>query len=147
MKVNLLERLAVLLEADANNPEGIKFNLGTWGELADGHPIEFQPRLEVNCGTTGCALGLAALSGAFKDEGLKAKIGYFAIIPQFWDGDKFVADGFSSAVALFDISLRQAKQLFDPDFYRKTIGREAELEVVSRIRHLIATGTLDDIAW
>jgi len=66
MNKRRLLKLADLLEADAKNKKGVKFDLGTWGNLNEGTPEEEV----ISCGTTACAAGLAAMSGAFKKEGL-----------------------------------------------------------------------------
>ncbi len=86
MRTDLLLRFADLLEADANNPEGVKFDLGAWAQdsrldLNKMSPDEVEQLLypttietvPVNCGTAACALGLAAISGAFKDEIIPVK--------------------------------------------------------------------------
>src|SRR6266403_4799676 len=102
MRADLLRRGAELLEADANNPEGIKFDLGTWAadariNLATGYRDPRDKQLykykdnevvPVNCGTQACAFGLFALSGAFKEEGLGYKIIDGKLRPMLKKGDQ-----------------------------------------------------------
>lgn len=65
-----LLKLAALLLADAKNKKGVKF------DLACVTSAQFDPqkgnfgKIEVSCGTTACAMGLAAISDAFKREGV-----------------------------------------------------------------------------
>ena len=140
MHKDRLVRLANLLRRDAANPNGAKFDLGTWGESLDAEP-------RLSCGTTACAMGLAAISGIFKDEGLtfwvhpevdvngedinEIKIGY--------DG----CYGYRAAAEFFGISGADARYLFAPDSYRGAIpvGKEGEERVAARIEVFIAENT------
>jgi hypothetical protein len=61
MNKRRLLKLADLLVANAHNSKGMRFDLDHWGVFR-GHK---RPR-KLDCQTTGCALGLAAMSGAFK---------------------------------------------------------------------------------
>lgn len=132
MHTDRLLKLAELLEADAVNPTGVKFDLRGWGEAHTDLP------LSISCNTQACAFGLAVLSGAFAEFGLSniAVHPDEIIIPGMPSG----ADNFQAAAELFDIGLHQAGHLFDPDFYEdgKTEGAEAELEVARRIREMVA---------
>ena len=56
MNKKRLLKLADLLEADAKNKKGIKFDYWATANLAD-------PKEPISCGTSACAMGLAALSG------------------------------------------------------------------------------------
>lgn len=147
MREDLLLRLADLLEADAANPNGVKFNLDHWAVDAGMPEAEIVDRgnflfpldtkvVPLDCRTAACAMGLAALSGAFKDDGLDWRItggGY--VMPTFRNID----EGFQAAEALFQISYRQAECLFASEFYpdgsRK--GHKGELAVAKRIRDFV----------
>lgn len=125
-----LLKLADLLEADAKNKKGIKFDLGMWG-LADD---ETKP---VSCGTTACAIGLAVASGAFKSDGLSSR-NDFDLTPRFagkqsWD----------AVQALFSLGHREASFLFMDTFYSADLraGAAAEREVAKRIRDFVAGKT------
>jgi hypothetical protein len=133
MRKDLLLRLADLLEADASNDLGIKFDLSEWGLVRN----KEEP---VSCGTTACAMGLAALSGAFKDEGLSYR---------FYDDEGacrfvevFVGDesGFRAASKLFDIPTYVSEFLFAPNLISqsKISGAIGERFVAKRIRDFIA---------
>jgi hypothetical protein len=57
-----LLKLADLLEADAKNRKGIKFDLGTvaMSSAEDGNFIKGELEPSVSCNTVACAMGLAA---------------------------------------------------------------------------------------
>src|SRR5580704_5650057 len=63
MNKRRLLKLADLLEADAKNKKGIQFDYHHWGSVGNRE----EP---LSCGTSACALGLAAISGAFTRAGL-----------------------------------------------------------------------------
>lgn len=143
-KVRLL-KLADLLEADAANPTGIKFDLSQWampsdlsgaGDMGTGYSID-TVTVPVSCNTAGCALGLAAISGVFKDEGFGFKIGEATgwLLPTFND-----EVGYDAGRHFFGLDYEQTNHLFDPDFFSDTKGAEAELEVAKRIREVVAEG-------
>lgn len=153
MRTDLLLRLADLLEADAANPKGVKFALDAWAQdarhedpgfhslpwakvMALKYDMDIQI-IPVDCNTAACAMGLAAISGAFLEEGLTWKINSYytkgVLIPCFGE-----AQGFDAARALFDISKVAAEQLFDATHYEVIKGVDAELEVASRLRGLVA---------
>jgi hypothetical protein len=127
MNKRRLLKLAELLEADAKNPAGIKFDMGEWGWISD-------PENPVSCGTTACAMGLAALSGAFKRTGLKYEMpGYFRMeitMPG-------ARDGIASAMKLFEISRAEAEYLFAD---QAGIGRRGELKEARCIRKFVERG-------
>lgn len=130
MNKRRLLKLADLLEADAKNKKGIKFDLGTWGYVKDGTK-------PVSCGTKACAMGLAALSGAFKRHGLSYTLdGGFVDI-----SIGGIHGGFSSGAKLFDISFDESHWLFDPMSYpasARTTGVSGEKLVAKRIRDFVA---------
>lgn len=143
-KMRLL-KLADLLEADAKNKKGVKFDLGSWGEPA-GRRRDFknqEPSLD--CSTAACAFGLACLSGAFKRSGLTYSVvpsgedesdepkAY--IVPRFND-----VMGFDAAEYFFEITYSQAKFLFEETKYPRGSrkGAIAERAVAKRIRDFVA---------
>jgi hypothetical protein len=104
--------------------------LWIWGEAEEGDDVS------ISCGTSGCAMGLAVLSGAFEDAGLlNASVGRGAILPKMPSG----RTGFEAAVELFDIPYSEVLYLFDPETYPddKITGAEAERYVAQRIRDLV----------
>lgn len=162
MREDRLLKLAGLLEADANNPQGIKFDLETWtansdsaiGRLASPYgedPLRAEfftkakaaAKVPLDCGTTACAFGLAAISGIFADEGLtyEIQIGDGYLVPMFEQ-----RGGFDAAAAFFEIGLLDAYKLFSSEYYSRELrkGKEGELAVADRIRTFMRTGTLVD---
>lgn len=131
MNKRRLLKLADLLEADAKNKKGIKFDLGTWGRSDAGEP-------SVSCGTTACAMGLAVASGAFKRAGLTNYFGgddEWRICPEF-GGEQ----GFYAAAKLFAIRPSDSEFLFSDDHYpdNKRKGAASERFVAKRIRDFVA---------
>lgn len=130
------ERLLLLadkLEADANNPKGIKFDLYQWfgDETKEmicngGVPI-------LDCGTVGCAIGLAMLTPEFNKEGFGTS--------------KFQTPEFNKKVQwdaveeYFGLSHRKALKLFYDLEYPRNLrkGADAERAVTKRIREHTAT--------
>jgi hypothetical protein len=144
MREDLLLRLADALEADANNPTGIKFDLRTWAytpEEGVDDPaglttcFEVGEVIPVNCNTAACAMGFAAISGLFAAEGLSYEIKRGVFYPTLDD----INDGFKAGAKLFDINSRQSWYLFDPTYYRneEQTGKAGELAVVNRIREFV----------
>ena len=139
MNKRRLLKLADLLEADAKNKKGIKFDLGTWGYTEASNPFaDDAPDPAVSCGTTACAMGLAAISGAFKRQGLKATISQRPT-------GKYIAvrlgrrEGLSAATKLFGITMRVSEWLFLESGYRTDInGAKGERVVANRIRDFVA---------
>jgi hypothetical protein len=125
-----LLKLADLLEADARKKKGIKFDFTEWGQADD-------PNSPMSCGTTACALGLAALSGAFARNGLTATIQHFGWIEiKMESGARFIEAG----AELFKISYEESEFLFTSG---KALGRlrkgaKAERAVAQRIRNFVA---------
>lgn len=136
MNKRRLLKLAHLLESDAKNKKGIKFNLGVLGFAA----FDDDKNAKLDCGGSGCAMGLAAMSGAFKREGLsyKATGGLMNNIKTMLNGRSLLYD--TAAMRLFDISRSQANFLFTPSFYprNKLKGAIGERYVAKRIRDFVA---------
>jgi hypothetical protein len=146
MNKRRLLKLADLLNADASNRKGLKFDLDYVGTSAQSIedtvavPKDYKPGLD--CGTAGCALGLAALSGAFKrptqdcaglyfkasDSGIELTVNG---VPGFW---------FEEAGAqAFDIMRAESKFLFSPEYYDgPQKGAKGERRVAKRIRDFVA---------
>ena len=129
MNKRRLLKLADLLEADAKKKTGMKFDIHTWGFVKT-------PAKPVSCGTHACAMGLAALSGAFKRQGLTAKIDSGVVL--FKWKSRVTDDGFVPAKALFDLSFAQADHLFGPfqELPNDGQGAEAARAVAKKIRDL-----------
>lgn len=135
MNKKRLLKLADLLEADAKNKKGVKFDLVSWGENRNVDPDRPVP---VSCGTTACAVGLACISGAFKDEGLTYARGSVAkklIVPVF-DNDR----GLWAAQNFFEIGYGEFDKLFTDTSYPKNQrkGAVGERAVAKRIREMVA---------
>lgn len=126
-----LLKLADLLEADAANPTGVKFDLAYWAR-----DLGNEVGIAVNCNTAACAVGLACLSGVFTEDGLSWRSSCFSdLIPQFG-----YAEGFSAVEAFFDLSPRQADNLFLDEKYlaAERKGAVGERAVAKRIREFVA---------
>jgi len=130
MNVEWLTKLADLLEADAAKEDGLKFDLNTWA-----HDVSFDENYvsALNFGTSGCAMGLAAISGQFPGLTLDP----YLMMPVF-GRDLQHKSGLDAAVAAFGLTYGEAARLFLPDSYTETTGAIAELEVAARIRQLLA---------
>ena len=131
-KTRLL-KLADLLEADAANPKGVKFDLSEWGTSQT-------KRAKIGCGTTACAVGLACISGAFKEDGLgfdidKTDPAVYEICPRFAG-----SYGFYAIEGFFDIDDLTARRLFSMHSYeqKEQKGQEGERAVAKRIREFVA---------
>jgi hypothetical protein len=129
MNEQRLLKLANLLEENANNPKGMRFDLTRWVYSAGKEPA-------VDCGTTGCAMGLAAISGIFKEDGINLYIEGTGVA-LYKHG--YIYHGFAAAAALFDIEVFAAIKLFSQDQYKVFRGSEAELAVAARIRAFVTT--------
>lgn len=156
-----LLKLADMLEADAKNKKGVHFNLSTvvaktdpenYSGFACHVPEDFSP--EISCGTTACAMGLAAISGAFKRAGLSYKYDSSnQLIVTTWNGRFKEYD--AAAVVLFGITKDEANYLFTPSYYSEKVadswgdhpmskvrGAKGERRVANRIRKFVA-GEID----
>lgn len=133
MNKRRLLKLADLLEADAKNKKGIRFNMGNWGYVSD----KTEP---LSCGTSACAMGLAGLSGAFKRAGLETSTMNGGVRFQ-WRGAPM--NGFDVAVHLFDIHIDDADILFSPTGTEgRNVGAAAERAKAQQIRKFVKTGAL-----
>jgi hypothetical protein len=127
MNKRRLLKLAALLEADAKNKNGIKFDMCDWGTVKN-------PDATMSCGTSACAMGLAALSGVFKRAGLRGGVKSGAI--HFYWHD-YPVGGLYAAQKLFDIDRLTAMELFLPGDGR-IYGAAAERAKAKQIRKLVA---------
>jgi hypothetical protein len=153
----LLLKLADLLEEDAKNKKGIKFNLEVVCEPADLDLSTDDPTNlgfgkdgpTLDCKTAACAMGLAAISGRFKNLGYElnadsdGKYYNIEVIYRKSEGDLYT--GFDSAAeAMFDIPIEDVQYLFISDYYpaKHVKGRKGELAVAKRIRDYVV-GKMD----
>lgn len=145
MRKGRLLKLAALLEKDADNKRGVKFNLSTVIST-DKDPKPRAKTVPMTCGTSACAMGLAALSGEFAAGGLSyvinrqyVKSGGDIFIETTMHGE--VTDFDDAACELFDIDQREANFLFTPSYYgmyEPIQGAEGERYVAKRIRDFVA---------
>lgn len=132
-----LLKLADLLEADAKNRKGIKFDLAVVARKEEGDSQrDFRPGEQptIDCGTAACAIGLACLSGAFKRAELTWHI-------DEWGFEPMVAGkvGFEEAYRVFGLDEEYGDFLFLPDAYDKPMtGARGERGVAKRIRDFVA---------
>lgn len=95
--------------------------------------------MAVDCNTTACGIGLAAISNAFKDAGLSFKFfpqqNYMAF---YVDGRSM--EGTQAAAEIFNITPTNADMLFGGFGQEETTGKAAELELAARIREFVDTG-------
>ncbi len=137
-----LLKLADLLEADAKDRNGIKFDYRNWG-TTDGleRKVKHAP---VSCHTSACAMGLAALSGKFKRFGLDHQVEteqeydgtFWGDIQFLWKGRRI--DGVTAARRLFGISFSDAHYLFVGGLGNvESRGAKAERAVAKIIRSFV----------
>lgn len=141
-----LLKLVRLLEKDAKNKKGIKFDLDvvaqhsrpgredSWGVCSQQFIKGETPTLD--CGTAACAVGLAAISGAFKREGFTYTITvHWGIEPKY---KRTVGFG-SAECRFFELRKEESEFLFGPDSYAgRMVGARGELRVAKRIRDFVA---------
>lgn len=127
---NLL-RLVKLLERDANDAAGVQFDMNIWGKIKDqANPI--------SCGTQACAMGLAALSGEFAEEGLTAYFTGEDGMIFHWHG--IPTDPLVIATNLFGISITESYALFLGECWLR--GKEGELAKANQIRQFVGRGAI-----
>lgn len=139
-----LLKLAALLEADAENNNGIKFDLEHWARPATFmgfRSVWFKKtkveKIPVNCNMAACAIGLAVLSGAFHEDGLQGELradGYLLPTYKGWSHWYAVRQFFGLDHSIADF-------LFHSDHYKVRKGKRAELAVAERIRDFVAGKT------
>lgn len=137
-----LLKLADLLMKDARNKKGIKFDMRTWGVVKD-------PETPMSCGTSACAMGLAALSGAFSKAGLRYRISSMFGLQIFVGDNDILGDAIRSAEIVFGLTNHQAVRLFMPDGRGagpNVTGAAAEIKKAKQIRHFVKTGEIKPIS-
>jgi hypothetical protein len=122
---------ADLLVADAKRPDGIQFDMSTYGRTTS-------PEAPHSCGTTACAMGLFGLSGAFKRAGFEVTLiernGNYTLRPR---GGSFAECG----MALFGLNYDTYASIFaSDDESGHWTGAEGELKMAHRLRHFERTG-------
>lgn len=129
MNKKRLLKLADLLEADAKNKKGIKFDLNYF--VMPGQHME--PTLD--CKTSACAVGLACLSPEFQKEGLAWVPGASGkeLVPTFGRNV-----GENAANEFFGIGAKDFRFLFMPYSYEVERGAKAERVVAKRIRDFVS---------
>lgn len=131
-----LLKMAKLLEKNARNKKGLKFDLCDWGTVKNiENPIA--------CGTTACAMGLAALSGEFRRQGLE----YSTRVSGGTYNIDVLCGGFSgidAAQKLFGIDSHTASFFFTPDYTPQSLweGAKGERFLAKRIKQFVKTGKL-----
>lgn len=143
MNKRRLLKLADLLEADAKNAKGIQFNLCTIIRTDDVYAAAASGTVPMSCGTSACAVGLAALSGAFKRS---AGLSYKLVHSEWGIEIKTTINGQSraydrAAMAVFGLTMRQVDFLFTPTRYgigEPISGAIGERYVAKRIRDFVA---------
>lgn len=147
MKRRALEKMRDLLREDAARDDGVKFDLNTWARPSNGIFLE-EDEPSMGCGTTACAVGLAALSGRFR--GLSLIRGRFGVglVPLLKVKGHELSTGWSAVERLFGIDEPTTNWVFDQAFYgpqHKTRAK-GELEVAARIDDLLETdGDLESV--
>lgn len=148
MNKRRLLKLAALMDevADRVPKSGPKFDITTWGQTKvngegfadlDKHPV-------LSCGTAACILGEAALSGAFKRQGLRYTVDA---------GGRIVVrlgahDGFEAAQELFGLTRDEThaifaySELYGPGVMPK--GRRGALKAAKTIREFVERGGLPE---
>lgn len=141
-KARLL-KLAALLEADAKNQEGIKFDLNVIVATDTGYGLESYAFEEgdkplLDCRTAACAVGLACISGAFKNFTFEVHHGEILPIYTNKHGTHL---GFGEAeIEFFGLTMDQSEFLFLSSSYPKSKrqGAIGERAVAKRIRDFVA---------
>lgn len=138
-----LLKLAALLRKNAANPKGVKFDLDAWAMYDDRKSqVLSKGPIPLNCNTTACAVGLAAISGLFKEEGLGYVAGAGTIIPTY--GRESAWEAVNS---FFGLTENQAGYLFADVYYPHDHRRSArgEIAVANRIATFVASdGSVED---
>lgn len=134
LRKDRLMTLVNILRADAKNKKGLRFDLKQWGSVRN-----VLGTLAMDCGTQGCALGAAALSGVFAKDGLDYERGCVSI-RFIWRGRHRGA--IDTAMELFGISYEAANYLFLPSYYKRgpITGAKGERRVANRIAAFVRSG-------
>lgn len=135
MNKQALLKGAKMLDENARNFEGVRFDLYFWGHVHN-------RRKKLSCSTSACAMGLFALSREFKR--LKARILATGSVMIVWGKNSdpdYTTSGIAAATALFDIPRSHAEALFIgislPNFGR---GAKAERGLARGLRAYVRSG-------
>lgn len=131
------ERLLVLakaLRANAANPQGARFDLGSWMKFPKDSLGELP---SIACGTVVCAVGLATLLPELRAEGLAWEISQWN--PRNGTPSFRGRTSFNAVTEFFEVSICEADVLFQENHYTPgpTKGAEAELFVAERIEKFV----------
>ena len=137
MRTDLLLQLADLLESNSNNPKGAKFYFMDFGFTEE---EGVAPGLD--CGTTACAVGLAAISGLFPRLGFAHDAHEYTINITL---DGVHEDGFKAAQEAFEISYDDSCFLFANVPLKTQRGADAERELAQVIRWFAGGKSHDEI--
>lgn len=134
MQKRRLLKLADLLNENAKNATGAKYYHGHWGRVEDRDNL-------MSCGTTACALGLAAISGAFKKAGLGFKMPHEGAYIDFTFKGRLVRP-VTAAKKTFGVSENQFSEIFcsspiDSRGYKLNVGADAEKAVARKIKRIV----------
>lgn len=134
-----LLKLADMLIGDARNKKGIMFDLGVVGRYSNFGSVS--EVVQLDCGTTACAMGLAAISGKFKRAGLSYWIGHEDNQILTTINGHYV-EYTDAAIRIFGISQDAADYLFSPWKYPQNIqkGAGSERFVAKRIKQFVKDG-------
>lgn len=139
------KRLTILRDAlieHAKNPGNLKFDLSTWASLpvkystSDPTDAVCKARLGENfCGTSACAMGLAASLPEFNRAGLRL---YQCVYSAGISYQNQTMDGFDAGSMFFDIGSNDAYEIFGPLKYLRK-DRKNPLAVAEKITALLMT--------
>lgn len=127
--------LAEALEKNARDPNGMRFDLSVWIDgYDDGDNLPSRSQdYALDCGTVGCAVGLAMLLPEFRAEGLMI----VNISPFFENRSQW-----SAVAKFFGVSIEEAQHLFSVNAYDgPTRGADAEFAVAKRLRESCVSHT------
>lgn len=132
-----LLKLADWLDAQAVKPD-FDFDLDRFGMLEHG-------KSELTCGTVACALGGAALSGLFKNEGLSFTSSGIFVSVRYTSRSGKVYFRYEAGAKLSGISYDAAQHLFYPGLNytrhrQKLTGPRGARNVAKMIRKFVASG-------
>lgn len=136
-----LAKLADVLEANARNKKGAKFDLGDIASLKWTYDaVDKKAPVKMDCGTTGCAIGLACVSRAFK--GLSVEQSDCGGLGLRMNGEP--TNFRTIAEEYFGTSYDVSSALFTPEgMYWDGLATEqaaGERNVVKAIRYYLKTG-------
>ena len=128
----LMTRLADLLMKNSRNKKGLFFNYGDWGSVeAGGKP-------GMNCGTSACALGLAAISGKFPGLGYRYSHGGLISIDTNLRKPSVRLTNVETGALYFDLTNDESYHIFGGGIAtEESLGAKAERAVAKAIRQFV----------